>query len=45
MRLQGVSKDLGCSWVELNSQVHVFVVGEQQHPEAENINVELRRLA
>lgn len=45
MRLRGVSKDLGCSWVELNCQVHVFVVGEQQHPEATNINVELMRLA
>ncbi|XP_066308166.1 pentatricopeptide repeat-containing protein At2g33680-like [Miscanthus floridulus] len=45
MRLRGVSKDPGCSWVELNSRVHVFVVGEQQHPEAENINVELIRLA
>uniref|UniRef100_A0A0D9V140 DYW domain-containing protein n=1 Tax=Leersia perrieri TaxID=77586 RepID=A0A0D9V140_9ORYZ len=45
MRLRGVNKDPGCSWVELNSQVHVFVVGEQQHPESENINAELRRLA
>ncbi|CAN6250895.1 unnamed protein product [Urochloa humidicola] len=45
MRLRGVSKDLGCSWVELNSRVHAFVVGEQQHPEAANINVELIRLA
>ncbi|XP_048528159.1 pentatricopeptide repeat-containing protein At2g33680 [Triticum urartu] len=45
MRHRGVSKDPGCSWVELNSRIHVFVVGEQQHPEAENINTELRRLA
>ncbi|KAF8772785.1 hypothetical protein HU200_005371 [Digitaria exilis] len=45
MRLRGVSKDLGCSWVELNSRVHVFVVGEQQHPEVANINAELIRLA
>jgi hypothetical protein len=36
MRLRGVSKDPGCSWVGLNSRVHVFVIGEQQHPEAEN---------
>ncbi|RLM93309.1 pentatricopeptide repeat-containing protein [Panicum miliaceum] len=45
MRLRGVSKNLGCSWVELNSRVHEFVVGEQQHPEAANINAELIRLA
>ncbi|KAL6884511.1 hypothetical protein ACP4OV_010447 [Aristida adscensionis] len=45
MRHRGVNKDPGCSWVELNSQVHVFVVGEQQHPDAENINAELIRLA
>uniref|UniRef100_A0A0E0JIZ8 DYW domain-containing protein n=1 Tax=Oryza punctata TaxID=4537 RepID=A0A0E0JIZ8_ORYPU len=45
MRLRGVNKDPGCSWVELNNRVHVFVVGEQQHPEAENINAQLRRLA
>lgn len=44
MKLVGVSKDPGCSWVELNSRVHVFVVGEQQHPDAEIINTELRRL-
>ncbi|TVU00118.1 hypothetical protein EJB05_54486, partial [Eragrostis curvula] len=46
MRLRGVNKDPGCSWVELNSRVNVFVVGEQhQHPEAENISAELMRLA
>ncbi|KAK3138400.1 hypothetical protein QOZ80_5AG0368430 [Eleusine coracana subsp. coracana] len=47
MRLRGINKDPGCSWVELNSRVHVFVVGEQQHrhPEAESISEELIRLS
>ncbi|KAG7020430.1 Pentatricopeptide repeat-containing protein, partial [Cucurbita argyrosperma subsp. argyrosperma] len=45
MKLRGVNKDPGCSWIELKSQVHVFVVGDQIHPEIVNIRVELRRLS
>lgn len=44
MKLRGVNKDPGCSWIELKSQVHVFVVGDQIHPQIVNIRSELRRL-
>ncbi|KAE8680379.1 Pentatricopeptide repeat-containing protein [Hibiscus syriacus] len=33
MRLRGVNKEPGCSWIELKDGVHVFVVGDQMHPE------------
>ncbi|XP_022144247.1 pentatricopeptide repeat-containing protein At2g33680 [Momordica charantia] len=45
MKLRGVNKDPGCSWIELKSQVHVFVVGDQIHPQIANIRRELRRLS
>ncbi|XP_062001601.1 pentatricopeptide repeat-containing protein At2g33680-like [Rosa rugosa] len=44
MKLRGVSKKPGCSWIELKSQVHVFVVGDMMHPQIESIGVEIRRL-
>ncbi|OAY75430.1 Pentatricopeptide repeat-containing protein [Ananas comosus] len=44
MRLRGVSKEPGCSWVELQNRVHVFVVGDQHHPYMEDINTQVRRL-
>lgn len=44
MKLRGVSKAPGCSWVELKSGVHVFVVKDQMHPQSGDINAALRRL-
>ncbi|XP_062001747.1 pentatricopeptide repeat-containing protein At2g33680-like [Rosa rugosa] len=44
MNLRGVSKEPGCSWIELKSQVHVFVVHDEMHPHIENIYAEIRRL-
>ncbi|XP_004308661.1 PREDICTED: pentatricopeptide repeat-containing protein At2g33680-like [Fragaria vesca subsp. vesca] len=44
MNLRGVSKKPGCSWIELKSQVHVFVAGDVMHPRIENIGVEIRKL-
>ncbi|KAL5674421.1 hypothetical protein ACJX0J_018727 [Zea mays] len=35
--------ELGTEDSSLYNRVHVFVVGEQQHPEAENINVERKK--
>lgn len=45
MRLRGVNKEPGCSWVELKDCVHVFVVGDQMHPETKTIREELRILS
>ncbi|KAE8690323.1 Pentatricopeptide repeat-containing protein [Hibiscus syriacus] len=41
MRLRGVSKEPGCSWIELKDGVHVFVVGDQMHPEIKAVREEL----
>ncbi|CAK9155075.1 unnamed protein product [Ilex paraguariensis] len=45
MNLRGVSKEPGCSWIELKSVVHVFVVGDQLHPQIKEIRTELRQLS
>ncbi|GMN38438.1 hypothetical protein TIFTF001_007659 [Ficus carica] len=44
MKLRGVSKEPGCSWIELKSGVHVFVVGDELHPRIGDIRLEMRRL-
>ncbi|KAL9237271.1 hypothetical protein vseg_011844 [Gypsophila vaccaria] len=44
MRLRRVAKEPGCSWIELKNLVHVFVVGDQKHPEEGNIRSWLRVL-
>lgn len=44
MNLRGVSKEPGCSWIELKSQFHVFVVGDQLHPQIIHIRDELWKL-
>ena len=35
MRDRGVKKEPGCSWIEVESKVHVFVVNDTRHPEAQ----------
>lgn len=45
MSLRGVNKEPGCSWIELQSQVHVFVVGDQMHPQINKIRLEVCRLS
>uniref|UniRef100_A0A2P2Q8Y3 Pentatricopeptide repeat-containing protein n=1 Tax=Rhizophora mucronata TaxID=61149 RepID=A0A2P2Q8Y3_RHIMU len=44
MNVRGVNKEPGCSWIELRSRVHVFVVGDQLHPQIGEIRGEIRRL-
>lgn len=44
MRVRGVDKDPGCSWVDINNTVHVFVAKEMQHPDIDKIYAELKRL-
>ncbi|WOH02541.1 hypothetical protein DCAR_0521930 [Daucus carota subsp. sativus] len=44
MKLRGVSKLPGCSWIELKNQIHVFVVGDQLHSKIDHIRVELQAL-
>ncbi|KAM7277571.1 hypothetical protein ACFE04_004705 [Oxalis oulophora] len=44
MKLREVSKAPGCSWIELKSGVHAFVVGDQMHPKVGKIRTELKSL-
>ncbi|KAF8380303.1 hypothetical protein HHK36_027785 [Tetracentron sinense] len=32
MKAKGVSKEPGCSWIEMNSRVHTFMVEDRGHP-------------
>ncbi|KZV24558.1 pentatricopeptide repeat-containing protein-like [Dorcoceras hygrometricum] len=45
MNIRGVSKEPGCSWIELKNQVHVFVVGDLLHPEIKQARAEIWRLS
>ncbi|GLT99929.1 hypothetical protein SLE2022_173330 [Rubroshorea leprosula] len=45
MRLRGVYKEPGCSWIELKGGVHVFVVGDHMHPQIKEICEDLRMLS
>ncbi|WCJ25843.1 Tetratricopeptide repeat (TPR)-like superfamily protein [Euphorbia peplus] len=45
MKIRGVSKDPGCSWIELKSQVHAFLVADQQHPRIREVREEIKRLS
>ncbi|XP_071686647.1 pentatricopeptide repeat-containing protein At2g33680 [Rutidosis leptorrhynchoides] len=45
MSQRGVSKEPGCSWIELKSHFHVFVVGDQLHPQVKEIRMEIYRLS
>jgi pentatricopeptide repeat protein len=37
MRDRGVKKEPGCSWIEVGNKVHVFLVGDTKHPEAQGV--------
>eukprot|EP00253_Pinus_taeda_P033868 PITA_33868 len=37
MKDRGVRKDPGFSWIEVKNRVHAFVVGDQTHPQTEEI--------
>lgn len=44
MRLRGVKKEPGCSWIEVDKQIHAFVMGDSSHPQIEEINKHLSEL-
>ncbi|XP_068643763.1 pentatricopeptide repeat-containing protein At2g33680-like [Aristolochia californica] len=44
MRLRGVSKEPGCSWIELKDGVHVFVAGDLSHPQIKETCAEVKRI-
>eukprot|EP01018_Ginkgo_biloba_P006259 Gb_32983 [translate_table: standard] len=45
MKDRGVKKKPGCSWIEVEKRVHVFVVQDRSHPQTEKIYAMLETLA
>ncbi|XP_054807661.1 pentatricopeptide repeat-containing protein At1g04840 [Prosopis cineraria] len=44
MQRSGVEKDPGCSYIEVDGQVHSFVAGDQDHKQAKDIYVKLEEI-
>ncbi|KAK4751378.1 hypothetical protein SAY87_004860 [Trapa incisa] len=44
MRERGVKKEPGCSWIEVESMVHVFLVDDSAHPEVKEVYNYLEQL-
>lgn len=44
MKDRGVKKEPGCSWIEVSSKVHVFMVDDTKHPEVQEVYGFLERL-
>uniref|UniRef100_A0A8I6WW34 DYW domain-containing protein n=2 Tax=Hordeum vulgare subsp. vulgare TaxID=112509 RepID=A0A8I6WW34_HORVV len=38
MRRQGVAKEPGCSWIELDGAIHRFMAGESSHPASAEVH-------
>jgi pentatricopeptide repeat protein len=45
MKDRGVKKTPGCSWIELNKEVHAFFGGDRSHPQTAEIYAKLEKLA
>ncbi|KAH9326432.1 hypothetical protein KI387_006610, partial [Taxus chinensis] len=45
MKDRGIKKMPGCSLIELNNKIHTFVVGDESHPQSEQIYAMLKTLA
>jgi pentatricopeptide repeat protein len=45
MKDKGVQKPSGCSWIEINKQVHTFNVGDRSHPLMQKIYTKLETLS
>lgn len=45
MRDRGVKKKPGCSWIEVNKRVHVFVAEESSHPMIKEIHEYLEEMS
>ncbi|EPS60897.1 hypothetical protein M569_13903 [Genlisea aurea] len=43
MKAGGITKQPGCSWIEVNRLVHTFISGDTSHPEADAVHAELKR--
>ncbi|KAJ0593859.1 putative tetratricopeptide-like helical domain superfamily [Helianthus annuus] len=45
MRITGVKKEPGCSSIEVNGNIHEFLVGDASHPEMKDVYFSLNTLA
>eukprot|EP01018_Ginkgo_biloba_P012603 Gb_10903 [translate_table: standard] len=45
MKDRGVTKEPGCSWIEVNNRIHEFTVEDRWHPQAVEIYAMIDRLA
>lgn len=45
MSRQGIKKEPGCSWVEIDNKVHVFLSQDAKHPRLNDIHKKLEELA
>ncbi|KAK7363244.1 hypothetical protein VNO77_05378 [Canavalia gladiata] len=43
MRVRGIRKEPGCSWIEVNKQIHTFILGDKSHPQMDEINRQLNQ--
>jgi pentatricopeptide repeat protein len=42
---RGVNKQPGCTWIEVNHELHSFTVDDRDHPQISEIHAELSRLS
>eukprot|EP01018_Ginkgo_biloba_P001355 Gb_26130 [translate_table: standard] len=45
MKDRRVKKTPGCSWIEVNKQIHAFLVGDKSHPQTQMIYAKLETLS
>eukprot|EP01018_Ginkgo_biloba_P000317 Gb_38242 [translate_table: standard] len=45
MKDRRVKKTPGCSWIEVNKQVHAFLAGDRSHPQMQKIYSKLEKLS
>lgn len=44
MKHRGIKKEPGCSWIEVNKRIHAFILGDDSHPQIDEINNHLNHL-
>ncbi|KAK9287507.1 hypothetical protein L1049_015928 [Liquidambar formosana] len=44
MRVRGVRKEPGCSWIEVDKWIHAFILGDNSHPQIDEISRQLNQL-
>jgi hypothetical protein len=44
LKEKAVKKQLGCTWIEVDNEVHIFLAQYQDHPQMIEIHAKLQRL-